>query len=201
MSWDDEAPTWDENVAVRAYSKAAFASLEQLCAERGLALAGARVLDFGCGTGLLTEAVARTAREVVAIDISPAMIEVLRGKIRERGLGNIEAVVGELAELGSEQGLGEGSFDLVTCSSVCAFLEDYPAAVSLLAAKLKPGGLFVQWDWELNPEDEEPFGLTAAGIQAALEAAGLGEITVDIGFSEPFEGAVMEPLRGAARKR
>ena len=39
-----------------------------------------RVLDFGCGTGLLTEKIAPLVNEIVAIDSSPKMIEVLRKK-------------------------------------------------------------------------------------------------------------------------
>ena len=73
-SWGEQAPTWDTNPAVVAYADAAFASLGDRIRP------GMRVLDFGCGTGLLTERIAPHVAEVMAVDASPAMIEVLTAK-------------------------------------------------------------------------------------------------------------------------
>ena len=42
----------------------------------GLALAGARVLDVGCGGGLLSEALAREGAKVSALDLAPELIDV-----------------------------------------------------------------------------------------------------------------------------
>jgi len=200
MSWDQEAATWDEKPPVRAYSRAAFRSLQEACDARGVSLDGARVLDFGCGTGLLTAAMAARAREVVAVDASASMVAVLREKIAQGGLDNVRALSGELeALLSSDPALG-GRFELITCSSVCGFLDDYPGAVVLMASLLSPGGLFVQWDWAYDPDAEEPMGLTREGIRAAQEGAGLSEVAVDVGFSESYEGFLMAPLRGVGRK-
>jgi 2-polyprenyl-3-methyl-5-hydroxy-6-metoxy-1,4-benzoquinol methylase len=185
MSWDDQAAGWDDNPAVRTYADAAYTSLLALLAEHGRSLDGARVLDFGCGTGLLTVAMAAHA-DVVGLDLSPAMVAVLDAK----GHPRVTAVAGGLDAV-------EGTFDLVTCSSVCAFVPDYPGTVAALAARLNPGGLFVQWDWELDPSAEEPYGLTRAGIAAALEAAGLTHTLVRTGFEAVFEDMTMAPLLGA----
>jgi 2-polyprenyl-6-hydroxyphenyl methylase / 3-demethylubiquinone-9 3-methyltransferase len=57
----------------------------QFVAER-IALAGRRVLDVGCGGGLLPEALARQGAEVTAIDLAPGMIEVARLHAAESGL-------------------------------------------------------------------------------------------------------------------
>jgi len=201
MSWDKEAETWDTQPSVQAYSRAAFGSLLEACEARGLSLDGARVLDFGCGTGQLAERMAARAREVVALDASKPMADVLRLKVIERGLDNVRVLDGELGGLLEAPPLVLSEpFDLITCSSVCAFLEDYPAAAAQLASLLSPGGLFVQWDWAVDPDAEEPFGLTPEGITAALAGAGLGDVTVDIGFSESFEGFLMAPLRGVGRR-
>ncbi len=196
MSWDDEAATWDDSEPVRAYARGAWRSLQEVCAERGVRLEGARVLDFGCGTGLLTEQVAPQAGEVVALDVSAAMLEVLQGK----GLDNVRTVLGELADAVGEGALAAGTFDLVVCSSVCAFVPDYPATTALLAGLLAPSGLFVQWDWELDPVAEEPMGLSREAVREALEGAGLRDVTIDVGFREPFEDVVMAPLRGVGRR-
>ncbi|MFT4626712.1 MAG: 2-polyprenyl-3-methyl-5-hydroxy-6-metoxy-1,4-benzoquinol methylase [Myxococcota bacterium] len=196
MSWDDEAATWDDNAAVRAYSHAAHRSLLEVLAGAGRSLAGARVLDFGCGTGLLTAAIAADAAHVVGLDVSSAMIGVLRGK----SLDNVTPLCGDLAALAGGEHLPTGGFQLVTCSSVCAFLDDYPAAVATLASLLGPGGLFVQWDWELDPAAESPMGLSRASIQSALTAAGLVRVSVGTGFEQAFEGHVMSPLLGVGHR-
>lgn len=157
-----------------------------------------RVLDFGCGTGLLTERLAPRVREVVAVDASPAMVEVLAGK----SLPNVRFGVAKWTpETISDGELAAGPFDLVVCSSVCAFLDDYPGAVAMLADRLGPSGYFVQWDWELDPAAAEPFGLSSDGITKALEGAGLDVVSVGIGFDVPIEGRHMRPLMGIGRRR
>jgi 2-polyprenyl-3-methyl-5-hydroxy-6-metoxy-1,4-benzoquinol methylase len=192
MTWDDEAATWDDEPAVRSYSDAAFRSLLHTLDERGVALHGARVLDFGCGTGLLTARMAEHGANVVGLDRSPAMIDVLRDK----AVPGVSAVCGDLAELAGREPLRSRSFDLITCSSVCAFLPDYPAAVAQMVELLVPGGLFVQWDWEWDPGSDEPMGLTRDAIREALAAAALVDVQVGVGFEEPVEQFVMAPLMG-----
>jgi len=190
VGWDDEAAGWDENPAVRVYAKAAFVALKKHLVASSSRLAGARILDFGCGTGLLTAAMADEASEVVGLDLSAPMVAVLRGK----ALPNVTPLSGELADHEL------GAFDVVTCSSVCAFLPDYPGTVRDLVALLRPGGWFVQLDWELDPSAEEPFGLGRDDIQACLTGAGLCDVEVRTAFEAPFEGQTMAPLMGAGRK-
>lgn len=188
MSWDDAAATWDDDLAVQAYSRAALRSLREVLDERGVTLAGSRVLDFGCGTGLLTAALAADAEQVIGLDTSAAML----GVLRQKGLSGVSAV-SSLAEVA-------GTVDLITCSSVCAFVDDYPGTIRRLVERLAPGGLLVQWDWERDPAAEEPYGLLRAEIRAALVGAGLVDVAVDVGFREPFAGMIMAPLRGVGRK-
>lgn len=80
-SWDDCAASWDEDDIVREYSEKAFASL--LSELQDSLLAASRILDFGCGTGLLTERILKRfpSIQVVALDSSPKMIEVGEKKI------------------------------------------------------------------------------------------------------------------------
>lgn len=189
-SWDEMASGWDEDPAVKTYAAAAWGTLE------GYVEAGQRVLDFGCGTGLLTERLATRVREVVAVDASSEMIKVLEAKALP-GV-RASAVVWTPTSI-QEDPLAQEPFDLIVCSSVCAFLEDYPGAVAMLAARLRPGGHFLQWDWELNPSDEEPYGLTRADIRGALEGAGLEVVSVNVGFEADFEGHPMRPLMGVGR--
>ena len=194
--WDDYADGWDTDPAARAYAESAFESLTATLAARGRSLAGARVLDFGCGTGLLTERLADPAESVVAIDLSAKMVAQVDAKIGDRGWTHVRASVGSHAEAAA---LGE-TFDLVVCSSVCAFVPDYPGTVAALSALLGPGGLFVQWDWELDPEAEEPYGLTREAIRSALEGAELTDIAVETAFERQFGEMLMRPLLGVGRR-
>ena len=195
--WAEYASTWDTDPAARLYAGGAFGSLSDVLARAGTRLAGARVLDFGAGTGLLTERLVAEGAWVAAVDTSAAMIEVLQAKIADRGWAEVSAAT-ELPDP-SEQ------FDLVVCSSVCSFLDDYPEAARDLVARLQTGGLFVQWDWE-RPADEtsegqEAHGLSRGEVDAALTAAGLVDVTVDTGFSVDFEGQTMAPLIGYGTRR
>jgi hypothetical protein len=92
------------------------------------------------------------------------------------------------------------TYDLVVCSSVCGFLDDYAGTVAALTSMLRPGGLFVQWDWEADPSAAEPHGLSRAAITDALGGAGLDMVTVDVGFRAEVDGETMAPLMGAGRR-
>lgn len=152
---------------------------------------GLTILDFGCGTGLLIEhLVASGAEHIHAVDTSPAMLAVLDAKIVDRGWS---AVFTSQTTPTDYDGV-----DLVVCSSVLGFVDDYPATVVDLVRMLKPGGYFVQWDWERV--DDDPHGLSRSEMAEALGAADLEDVTVDIGFEAEADGQTMRPLMGAGRR-
>lgn len=187
--WAPYAATWDSDPAARLYAGSAFDSLAEVLEAAGIGLAAAEVLDFGSGTGLLTERLVQEGAAVCAMDTSAAMIEVLQAKIADHGWAQVTAST-ELPDP-SER------FDLVVCSSVCSFLDDYPAVAGDLANRLRPGGLFVQWDWERpSGQDGDAHGLSRAEVRTALLGAGLASVEVGTGFSVEFEGETMAPLMG-----
>ena len=89
-------------------------------------------------------------------------------------------------------------FDVVVCSSVCAFLDDYPATATQLVQRLRPGGRFVQWDWERTGDDDH--GLTREQVHAALCSAGLVDVDVRTGFDVDVDGHRLSPLIGTGRR-
>ncbi len=190
--WDQYAAAWDEDPAARAYAAAAFSSLVAVLDDRGATLAGARVCDFGCGTGLLTEQFAETVAVVDAVDTSAVMRGVLEAKAERRGWGHVR--------LDRAIPCTHDSHDLVVCSSVCSFLDDYPGTVHRLADLLGPGGLFVQWDWERHDEDNGTHGLSRGEVRAAIEAAGLADVHVGTAFEIEVDGQFMAPLIGVGQK-
>jgi len=99
-------------------------------------LEGKRVLDIGCGGGILAEAFAKGGAEVTGIDLSPLSIDVAREHARESGL-TIEYRVQSVEELVEE---GGALYDGVLCSEVLEHVDDLDALLKSAAALLKKGG-------------------------------------------------------------
>jgi 2-polyprenyl-6-hydroxyphenyl methylase/3-demethylubiquinone-9 3-methyltransferase len=111
----------------------------QFVAERAT-LAGARVLDVGCGGGLLCEAFARAGAEVTGIDLAPGMIEVARLHAAAEGL-KIDYRLASAEQIAAPTA---GGFDIVTCMEMLEHVPDPPATTAALARLVRPGGaLFV----------------------------------------------------------
>ena len=133
----------------------------------------------------------------LATDTSTAMVQVLAAKVERRGWSNVDAIAASLDSARHERPeLLAVPFDMVVASSVCAFLDDYPSTVAILASLLTPGGAFVQWDWELNAKDDESFGLTRSQVADALAAAHLVRISVGTAFEVDVDGERVSPLVG-----
>jgi 2-polyprenyl-6-hydroxyphenyl methylase / 3-demethylubiquinone-9 3-methyltransferase len=103
-------------------------------------LAGRRVLDVGCGGGLLSESLARAGAQVTGIDLAPGMVEVARLHAAEGGLA-IDYRVASAEELAQA---GPGQFDVITCMEMLEHVPDPAAMTATLVRLLAPGGaLFV----------------------------------------------------------
>lgn len=105
-------------------------------------LAGRRVLDVGCGGGLLSEALTRSGATVVGIDMAPAMIEVAQLHAHESGL-NIDYRLSSAEQFAASRA-GEPGFDLITCMELIEHVPDPARLLAALARLLRPGAeLFV----------------------------------------------------------
>ena len=99
-------------------------------------LSGRRVLDVGCGGGLLSESLARAGAEVTGIDLAPGMIEVARLHAAENGLA-IDYRIAAAEELAQNS---PGHFEVVTCMEMLEHVPDPAAMTATLARLLAPGG-------------------------------------------------------------
>jgi 2-polyprenyl-6-hydroxyphenyl methylase/3-demethylubiquinone-9 3-methyltransferase len=99
-------------------------------------LAGARVLDVGCGGGLLAESLARAGAQVTAIDLAPAMVETARLHALDGGL-EIDYRVDSAEMLAASHA---GKFDVLTCMEMLEHVPDPAATVAVFAKLVRPGG-------------------------------------------------------------
>src|SRR5215470_6052948 len=99
-------------------------------------LKNARVLDIGCGGGILSEALARAGAQVTAIDLAPRVLEVARLHLFESQLAvdyreiSVEALAADMP----------GAFDAITCMEMLEHVPDPGSVVRACAALLKSGG-------------------------------------------------------------
>lgn len=159
---------------------------------RGLDLAGAALLDIGCGSGGPAMVLAREqGADVIGIDVEPQLIERSRRLAREAGLG--DKVSFKLVEPGPLPFAAE-RFDVVFSKDALLHIPDKQALYKEVLRVLKPGGVFAASDWLAGDGAAEDTALlsyielvgldftmaTAAETAAAMRAAGFEAVsTVD----------------------
>lgn len=99
-------------------------------------LAGARVVDVGCGGGLLAEGMARAGARVLGIDAGKAPLTVARLHALEAGV-ELEYRQCAAEALAAEQ---PGAFDVVTCLEMLEHVPDPDSVLAACATLVKPGG-------------------------------------------------------------
>jgi len=100
-------------------------------------LKGKRVLDVGCGGGILAEAMARRAAQVTGIDLAARPLGVARLHALEAGVENLEYREVATEALAAEE---PGAYDVVTCMEMLEHVPDPSAVVRACAQLARPGG-------------------------------------------------------------
>lgn len=197
--WDDLASGYRDEFVKLLWSQTALDKTQKRI-----------VVDFGCGTGLLTETLRRQSPEsdFICIDAAPAMVNVLLDKIQSCGWEtNVRAYNVALAKL--DQASDEiqkdleslkGKVDLVVASSVMSFVpaEDLPATMKVIGELLKDDtGVFCHSDWPKSEENADGFDddkATKMYTMAGLKVKSTLETKVNIGGHEGsvFVGVAMK---------
>ena len=100
-------------------------------------LAGQRVLDVGCGGGILADSMARKGAQVVGIDLATKALKVAMLHALEAGTPSVEYREVSVEALAAEQ---PESFDVLTCMEMLEHVPDPASVVRACAALVKPGG-------------------------------------------------------------
>lgn len=113
-----------------------------------ISLAGKKVLDVGCGGGILAEAMARVGAQVTGIDLAEkplkvAQLHLIESELTVEYLGiSVEALAAERA----------GTYDVVTCMEMLEHVPDPSSVVAACARLLKPRGRSIFSTINRNPK-------------------------------------------------
>ncbi|HCG6944763.1 TPA: class I SAM-dependent methyltransferase [Vibrio parahaemolyticus] len=189
QDWDGLAKNWESNPATEQFAQSVFAQLQQLTQ-----LDGIKVLDFGCGTGQLSQLLSPIVKDIVALDASEAMIE----ELDKKELLNVEPVVDALSRgLVAQHPAFRGQFDLVVASSVLAFVDDVESSLDIAHSLLNEGGYFVHFDWVAESEQD---GFTLSRSENVLSNAGFVDVEAKKVFDITSDGQAMSVLMGVGRR-
>lgn len=166
-AWDDIAAGFDE------YTTPLTISFAETVLQRVGLRPGMRFLDVAAGSGALSIPAARLGAEVVATDLSPAMVELLRARARTEELATVEAHVMD----GHALDLADDIFDISASQNGVSLFPDMQRGLREMVRVTKPGGRVVVLAF--GPPTEAEF-LTF--FTRALHAAVPG-----------FEGLPMDP--------
>lgn len=150
----------------------------------GLDLAGKLVLDIGCGIGGGAMVIAREkSARVIGLDIEPPLIERARRYAEKAGLADrIEFILTAPGPLP----LDDASVDVVYSSGVFTQVADKLGMFREVYRVLRPGGLFVCYDWMRGPEpysDDMHYWFKVEGLTYAMETLeGHGRLLTEAGF-------------------
>lgn len=164
--FDAAAPRWwDPEGEFRPLHDLNPARLDYIEARAGLT--GRRVLDVGCGGGLLAEGMARRGARVTGIDLAPESLKVARLHALETGIDV------EYREIAAETlaDTDAGGFDLVTCLEMLEHVPDPVAIVAALASLVRPGGDVICSTINRNAKS---FALAIVGAEYLLRLLPMG---------------------------
>lgn len=165
------------------------------------------VLDYACGGGLVTKAIAGRVKEVIGIDHAEGMVKVFNEEMEKDNLTHCRAHVGDLdttlpsAEL---SGPNFHNFNLIICSAAYHHITDLPLITKRLVERLAPNGVLVVLDRRPGQISDRVKaentivhdGFTDQYMVELFEGAGLGKVEVKVCEVKEEEKPVIDGLEG-----
>jgi 2-polyprenyl-3-methyl-5-hydroxy-6-metoxy-1,4-benzoquinol methylase len=172
--FDREAAAWDEDPGrVKLANDVADEIIREAAPSREM-----DVLDFGCGTGLVTLRLQPLVKSITGADSSKGMLGVLEKKIRTRGLPNVRTRLVDF----EKGGRIEGKFHLLISSMTMHHVKDTATLFKQWHELLLPGGLLAAAD--LDTEDGS-FHLNNTGVfHLGLDRDRLQTLLISAGFHD-----------------
>jgi 2-polyprenyl-3-methyl-5-hydroxy-6-metoxy-1,4-benzoquinol methylase len=140
--FDKVAGSWDEDPAkVRLTNEIADTIIRKLTLTSGM-----DVMDFGCGTGLLTLRLQPFVHSITGVDSSQGMLDVFNSKITSHGLANVSAKLVNLEKGDSLQ----GEYHLVTSAMTLHHVSEVEPLINRFYQMLLPNGCLCVADLDLD---------------------------------------------------
>lgn len=144
-NFDTEAATWDEEPRRLELAKDLFLAISEEVA----LTPSIKVLDFGCGTGLVTLLLAERTGHVTGVDSSQGMLDVLNAKLQSHQIGNVTTYTFDM----DSGDVLEGAYDLVVSTMTLHHIREIMPLLHQFATVLKPGGCLCIADLDLENGD------------------------------------------------
>jgi ubiquinone/menaquinone biosynthesis C-methylase UbiE len=172
--FDDAAATWDEEPRrVKLAEEIASAMLREIEITPDM-----DVLDYGCGTGLITLCLQPHVRRITGADISNGMLDALREKVRMLSVTNVNTV-----SLDPGKNIPvTGRFHLVVSSMTLHHVPDVGSLLKEFNRLLLPGGMLALAD--LDAEDGSFHGDTIPAAHAGFDRGAMQDMLRAVGFRD-----------------
>lgn len=138
--FDAKAKEWDEHPGKRKVAQVFVSELQKNVP----LLSTMDLLEFGCGTGLVSTELHNLVASITLLDTSAGMIEVLQKKIAHHEITNMHPRLGDLSAIDPSK----ESFDLIYSNMALHHVVNTDQTVAELAQLLKPGGTLCIGDLE-----------------------------------------------------
>ena len=154
--FDKESKNWDDPEYVKV-AQESYTTLQKHISK--FITLDTRVLNFGCGNGLLESQLRHDVKECVGIDISQGMVERMQSKIDKEQWENVRVIEMDIlsednTEASSQQLQCEGLFDMIVSLYTFHHLKDISAIGKALMKHLRPGGIFCIIDFASVDQDK-----------------------------------------------
>ncbi len=191
--FDKEAEQWDANPGrVKLANEVADAIIREAAPARDM-----DVLDFGCGTGLVTLRLQPLVRTILGVDSSSGMLEVLEGKIRKQGITNARTRLVDF----EKGGRIEDRFHLLASSMTLHHVPDTERLFKQWRELLLPGGLLCFAD--LDAEDGSFHGDNTGVFHRGFDREHLKQLLLSAGFHtvrDTTAATMIKDIEGKGKK-
>jgi|WetSurMetagenome_2_1015567.scaffolds.fasta_scaffold51029_1 2-polyprenyl-3-methyl-5-hydroxy-6-metoxy-1,4-benzoquinol methylase len=185
--FDKEAASWDENPTRVKLADDIAQSILKL----GILTPKMNVLDFGCGTGLLSVSLHPFVRSITGADSSQGMLDILNSKIAKMKLANIRT---QLVDVEKGDVL-TGNYDFIVCSMTLHHVNEIEPLIDQFVKITKPGGYLCISD--LDPDDGQFHSDNAGVFHFGFDAAFLTNLFIKTGYENMQRVTAAEMVKPA----